>query len=488
MRTGTGWERVFPYDNGSIQSRLDLLEMRDRAIAAYENNPVAKSILNTEVTNVVADGYRLQAKAKTPDGTPDKNWNAEAQDRWPEFLENADARGVLDGTQIQTNPYRSMRRDGIGGFVLADRGGDLKLQHIPASKIVTPDGKMGDRSFANGVEVDASLSPVAYHILDLDEFGKRSFSRIPASNFVCLLPQLDDDLGVMAPSCYSTIFQLLDQLLGYVDGVAVAARLATVFGLLIKSDENPTDFKNLKTLLNSDGTSQRAITLENGMLKLLGSKSDVVQVNAQQPMQQTPAFITTLLRLIGMPFSMPLEIVGNNMSEANFATARVGILGYYRSCYARMKSYKSDWSQIYKKWIGMEKRRQQLGMSGAFRTPFPDQYLQHHFHSRAWAYTDPIRDPQSDQLQMDMGVKDDYSVCAERGTDHDEVQIQRAASMALKRTLGLPTDIRSTLTRDIITIRGTDPASVAGEDTGKVDKADGYEYGGESDTGGENAD
>lgn len=478
-RTGTGWERIFPYNNGSLQSRMDLIAMRDRAFTVYENNPVAKSALDTEVTNVVCDGYRHQARGRNADGTPAKDWNAEAEDRWPEFLDQADIRGVLNGSQLQRNPYRSARRDGGGGFVLVDQGGFSKLQHVPGAKIVTPDDKLGDLNFANGIELDASLAPAAFHILDMDGYGKRTFTRIPANNFIYLLPDLDDDLGVIAPSCFATIFQQLDQLMGYIDGVAVAARMATIFGLMVKSDSGPADFANLKRVSNADGTFSRALTLDEGSIKILGSKDDVVQVNAQQPMTQTPAFVNTLLRIIGAPFSMPLEIVAHNMSEANFATARMGVLGYYRSCYARMKWYKTSWSRIRNWWASRERKRQHLGLPGAFVTPFPAEYFPHTLHSRAWAYTDPIRDPQSDFMQLDMGTKSLPQICAERSTDHDEVQIQQAASMAMRRALGLPTDIRSTLSRDVITIRGNDPATVAGEDAGtqeQQDKSDGFDY------------
>lgn len=485
-RTSTQWDKLLPYNNGSPQSRLDIIEMRDRAFSVYENNPIAKSILNTELTNVVADGYRLQAKALMDDGkTPAKDWNNEAEDKWENFLENADVRGIKDGSKIQRDPYRSCRRDGIGGFILVDQGGFSKLQYVPASKIQTPDDQIGNINIPSGVEVNDSLAPIAFHILDMNEYGKRTFTRVPANNFVYLMPEVDDDLGVVGPPCYSTIFKLLDQTDGYIDGVAIAARMATVFGLMIKSDTAAADFRGLKLIAgagtNASGSPQmqRALTLEDGSIKLLGSKDDVVQVNAQQPMQQTADFIRALLRLIGMPFDMPLELIAHDMSTVTFASARIGLLQYYRASYARQRWYKSKWSRIYRWWSSREAKRQQLGLPGAFVTPFPQQYFPHSLHARAWSYTDPVRDPQSDWVQMDMGVKSLQQICSERGTDHDEVQAQQSASLALRRLLNLPTDIHCTLSRDVIKITGNDPAAVAGEDAGTPeanDKADGYSY------------
>jgi hypothetical protein len=59
---------------------------------------------------------------------------------------------------------------------------------------------------------------------------------------------------------------------------------------------------------NSEGVQQKAITLEGGMLKVLGTEESVFQVDAKQPMVQTPEFLRALIRIICLAFDMPLEI------------------------------------------------------------------------------------------------------------------------------------------------------------------------------------
>jgi len=447
-RTSTPWTQSISYARGTTADRRSLGDMRSRARRVWRENPIGRSILQTEVTNVVADGFTLEAK------TVDAKFNAEAEDQWEQWLDNADVRGMLDGSGLQRQAYRSSRRDGDGGFVLVDRGGYSKLQYISGDLIKTPDARQGDMSIADGVEVDASSKPIRFHVLDTDEYGKRVFTPIPASNFVYLTPDLDDDLAVRGPTCYSTVFGYLDQIDGYIDAVTIAARMAAVFGLIFRSATSGKQIAGLPSLVNSQGIQQKALTLENGSLKYIGADDEIVQVQAQQPMQQTPDFIRALMRLIGMPFDMPLELISHDMSQVNFSSARIGLLSYYRACMARQKWFrKRCLSRIYQWWLSRERKRQLIGMSDAFVTPFPDQYWNHCFRPRAWDYTDPVREAQSDLLQISMGTKSPQMVAAERGSDWEEVQIELAAAQAFRRLNDIPS-VLSNMTRDVVSIPG----------------------------------
>lgn len=476
-RTGTGFQQSTSFARGTAADRRSLAAMRDRGRRIFRENPVGKSILQTEVTNVIADGFAFHAAGYTMNGdvrAVAKAWNSEADDRFEEWFDQADFRGMLDGASFQRQAYRSSRKDGDGGIVLVDQGGDSKLQYIPGDLIKTPDDRLGDQLIADGVEVDPASRPIAYHILDTDEYGKRLFTRVPANNFIYLVPEMDDDMAVRGPTCYSTIFEKLDQLDGYVDGVATAARMSTIFGLIFKSDGSAKQLASLPTLTNSQGQQQRAVTLENGSVKYIGTKDDVVQVNPTQPMQQTPDFIRALMRLIGMPFDMPLELVAHDMSTVTFASARIGLLGYYRAQRARQKWFrKRCLDRIYQWWISRERKRQSLGLPNSFVNPFPEMYWPHMFTARAWDYTDPVSEAQSDFLQIDMGTKSPQDVSAERGRDWDETCVKNAAATAWRKLNISQNEIHSILTRDTVVVNTptTTPPAQTPVDNGESDAA-----------------
>ena len=435
------------YRGETRAERLNKETRRDKARRLYQEDPIGRSLLKTETDNVVSCGFTLES------ATDSEDFNKEAQARWSEWLEVADIRQMLCGVDLVRQFYLAPRRDGDGAIVLVDRGGESRLQYVPGDLIVSPPGKVGAENVLDGVEVDRTTRPVAFWVRDMDERGRDEYTRVSASNVVYLAPVLDNDLAVRGDSCYSQVFENIDRLNGFQGAVGVAARMAAVFGLIFKEDNGAKQIAGLGTLTNSQGNQQKAITLENGSLKFIGKDSDVVQVQAQQPMSQAPDWIRAECRIIGLPFDMPLELVCKDMSQVNFASARIGLIGYYRACRARQRAFVSRClSRIYRWWISREVNLQR------FVSAVPELYWLHKFMAEGWDYTDPVSEAQADLLQIDMGIKSPQMCAAERGRDYEAVLEQIAASRLLRRLAELP-DIGSTYTRDRVEVEAADDFS-----------------------------
>ncbi len=426
------------YVAGGSARRASYRAMRDRARTVYANNPIARSMLNTEVDNVVADGFTLQAR------TSSDAFNDEAEDRWRQWLEIADLRGTYDGIGLQREPYRLSRQDGDHLILLVSQGVESRLQLILGDMVDQPRLSAADRraDVRDGVRISRTGRPTGYYITTYDEKRAQQSTPVNARDVIFIGNDMDP-LDVRGKSVFSTVFELLDQVNEYVDAVVVAARMAAIFGLIFKEQTAGTAFGGLGTATNSAGNAQKAVTLENGSLLYKGAADDVVQVQAQQPMTQTPDFVRAMMRLIGQPFDMPLELVAKDMSTVNFSSARIGLLQYYRSARVKQRRYASHWSRIYRWWISRERQKQQAGVSNAFVTSFPkDEYLEHNMIGRGWQYTDPVSEAQGDLLNIELGRKSPQMVAAESGEDFNEVQRQ-------KREAGWPTDPpKSSMTRD----------------------------------------
>jgi lambda family phage portal protein len=445
-RTGNPFSRSYSYSGGTASERRNQASRRDRARKTYKENPIGRTLLKTEVDNVVSSGFILQSK------TASDEFNREAEARWVDWLNVADIRGMFSGVDLQRQFYRSPRRDGDGGVVLVDRGGESRLQYIPGDLISSPPKAAGAVNVFDGVEVNEVSRPIAFHIRSINEHGKDEWTRVSANNFVYLAPEIDDDLSLRGDSCYSQIFPLLDQIDGYIDAVTIAARMACVFGLIFKESTAAKQFGQLGALTNAKGEQQKALTIENGMAKYIGKDDDVVQVQAQQPMNQTPDFIRAILRLIGLPFDMPLELVAKDMSQVNFASARIGLIGYYRACRARQKAFRVRClSRIYQWWIAREIKM------GRFVSAVPADGWAHEFMAEGWDYTDPVSEAQADLLQIDMGIKTRKMAAAERGRDWEEMQIQLKAETAARKLNELP-DVAGNYTRDRLPQQDQQPA------------------------------
>jgi lambda family phage portal protein len=460
-RVSRTWSQSQSKIGGTAANRANQAARRDRARKVYQEHPIGRSLLKTEVDNVVSCGFTLQAKAIGPDGKPAEDFNAEVEDRWCEWLESADIRGMLGATDLIRQFYRSPRRDGDGGIVLVDQGGNSRLQYIPGDLICNPFTTVSNATLIDGIEVDATSRPRAFHVKSQDEYGKMAWQRVPANNFIYLAPEIDDDLGIRGDSCYSTIFTYLDQIDGYIDAVIIAARMAAIFGLIFKEEHAGQGYNSItKTLTNSSGNQQRAITVENGQARFIGSKDDVVQVNPQQPMQQTPDFIRTVCRLLGLPFDMPLELVFKDLSQTNFSSARIGLIGYYRACRARQKAFiRRCMTRIYRWWLAREIKL------GRILSPIPADPLRHEFVAEGWDYTDPVSEAQADLLQIDMGIKTPRMCASERGRDIDEIRAELAAERSLRKIAELP-DIAGNYTRDRIEVTEKPAETATTEETG----------------------
>jgi len=439
-RTSRPWGQSQSIRGGTTATRWNQAGRRDRARKVYAEHPIGRSLLKTETDNVISCGFTLQV------GTESLEFNAEIEDRWDEWLEIADIRGMKSGTDLIRQFYQSPRRDGDGGIVLVDlgigSGGQSRLQYIPGDLICNDWKRPNSLNILDGVEVDAASRPIAFNVKSQDEFGKQDWTRVPANNFIYIAPEIDDDLGVRGDSCYSTIFNPLDQIDGYIDAVIIAARMAAVFGLIIKEETAGQQFAGLQSLTNSQGKQQKAVTLENGMLKYQGTADSVVQVVPQQPMNQTPDFIRTICRLLGLPFDMPLELVFKDLSQTSFSSARIGLIGYYRSCRVRQKTFiRRCMSRIFRWWLSREIKL------GRITSAIPANPLFHVFLAEGWDYTDPVSEMQADLLAIDIGIKTPQQCAADRGRDYEENIIAIQAANAMRRGAKLA-DVASNMTRD----------------------------------------
>jgi lambda family phage portal protein len=433
------------YSFGTSSDRQQQFSMRERARRVDRDNPIGRTLLNTEVDNVIADGMTLQAR------TDNEDFNRESEEKFFNWFEVADIRGNTTGATLQRDVYRASRRDGDVGVALINQGGTSRLQIIPGDLISTPDARMGRPDVIEGVEVDSVGRSIAYHVLTADEFGKRNWASIDARDFRFLAWKSEPN-QVRGDTCYQHVFGMLDQIDGYIDAVVVAARMGAIFGLIFKEGTGARQYGQLNPIANANGDVRKALTMEAGMLKYIGQDDDIVQVNATQPMTQTPDFVRAMMRQIGQPFDMPLELIAKDMSTVNFSSARIGLLGFYRSCRVKQQWFINTFlSPVYQWWVSREVK------ASRFKSAVPELFWTHEFMPREWDYTDPVSEAQADLLQIDMGIKSPQMCAADRGRDYEEVQRQIKEAADLRDEFALGPMPRGSYTRDVVA--PADPAA-----------------------------
>jgi len=86
-RTSEGYPMQQGYRMGTMQERFQLSSARDRAIQAVDNNPIAKTLIETESDNVIGDGLNYQPTSDS------EAWNREAEDKYWLWKESCSVRG-----------------------------------------------------------------------------------------------------------------------------------------------------------------------------------------------------------------------------------------------------------------------------------------------------------------------------------------------------------------------------------------------------------
>ncbi len=251
-RTSEMWQRAQGFRFESTQERQQQLDARSRAIQAFKNNPVARTLVQTETDNVIGDGLNYHPTTHSPE------WNKEAKDKYYEWLNVASVRGqdIFTGCELERMLWQRSRVAGDIGWILVANGSDSRIQVVPSENIVTPDGMYSDPTITDGIKYDPLGAPIVYWVLSWDERAtKRIFTPISARDFV-FFPHMHDVNQARGETCYLTIFDLLAHLDRYVDGVSLAAWMATVFGLVFKEATASKQFSALPTLANSQGNER----------------------------------------------------------------------------------------------------------------------------------------------------------------------------------------------------------------------------------------
>jgi capsid protein len=449
-RLSTKWGQASSYIGGTQSERRLMGSMRDRARRVYANSYIGRSLIDTETDYVIGDGMTLQARTSSDD------FNRVAEDRFSAWLDVADVRGMMGGCDWQRMIYRTSRVDGDAGVVLVDRGGESRIQIIPGDRITNPDGRHSPNIF-DGVEASPVGRPTRFHILSETDKGARSFESISADNFK-YLSWIAEPLQIRGETCYAQVFQLLDQLDGYTDAVVVAARMGAIFGLIFKEKTAAKQFGALGTIANAKGDQQKAFKLENGMVKFIGGEDDVVQVQASQPMSQTPDFIRAMLRLIGLPFGMPLEIAAKDVSTSNLSALRGVRQEYASACKPKQRRFIfSILTPIYRWWISREVKAGRI-------TGAPEDFATHEWLPHAKPMTDPITETQALILECEANVNTWDNVCSILGRDRDQIIEANRIDREKREVAGVP-DIRSTYTRDPVASQPNPADDTETEDT-----------------------
>ncbi|HRI52471.1 MAG TPA: phage portal protein [Pseudomonadota bacterium] len=442
----------------SHRDRTTRFELAKQCESLLRNDKLARSLVRRRKQFVVGDAIGVQVRSD------DTGFNKAAE----KFLtDSGHGGGWMDSCEHAGHDLPGGGRGGrgmvemCGCAISAGAGsGDCAiiptregfLQFIESERIIDPPGKSMDQRFVNGVEYDTTGRVQAYHIADWGFNGamtKPNTRRVPASSVLYIPNPSDDQPNLTRPEPgLSALVKDFDRLRTYSDSVAIAATMATYFGLVISSKYAGDVAGNLpgastQTKTNADGDdySQKQNELEPGFVLPLEPGETATQIDPKQPTQVYSDYLITNLALMGSEGGVPLVLWLLDFRQVNFHSARsavlmMGILAAIERRWLRMRlcGPACRWR------LALEIKTK--GLKGDGKTygvgDVPDGWDKHDFIFPPMPVVDPKDQYAAEALAVDAGFKTFGSVVrALNGRDPDEHMAELAAEREKRKKLGI---------------------------------------------------
>ena len=448
-RLDSGWpmSRAYKGVNAPL-NRWRLTRLRDRSRQLDREYALATGMLDRATENVIGHGMRNDPT------TGDEKTDEQLREVWPAWWDTADLAGMFSGPEIERLSHRSFLRDGDMGLALVDRGHNQAfVQTIEGDLIDTMNGGYDlAKRIAHGIQFNQDMRPTAYYVLGLALTGvQMEATPVPAKDFV-FYARRKSFTQVRGEPCFSQVERLFDQIDGYTEATVVAARIAACQGLIVRKMDGGKIVGNLATQLNAKANPQKIESMEPGMVRYLNPGEAIEQLRPNQPTQNFPDFIASLIRFTGITMGLPLELVFLDFSRTTYSSARASLLQAYASFRAAQQLFINQvMAPIYRwrveKWVRDGILSPPKSLRADASRGLPAGYLKHRWIAPGWAWIDPVKEIQAAMMEVDAGFNSEESICLQHGRTFADVSASRARAKQLSMKLQIEC-AKSGLTRD----------------------------------------
>lgn len=447
---------------------LSTLRSRSRDMA--RNTPLAAGAINTNITNVVGSGLKLQARPDRKvlglDDEAAEAWEGRAELIWQLWTqaEHADITGEQDFAELQDLALRSVLESGdvlvVRRFVESGLLG-TRLQLIEADRLTNPRHAMDRPGLQGGVEVDEIGRPIAYHIQSPhpgDRFNASSaaedWTRVPVRGsgsgerqavLLYRKVRVGQQRGVpyLAP-----VIDSLKQLDRYSEAEIMAALVGSMFTVFVRTESGDGLAPHPD---NEADETDRDYHLGSGSILDLLPGEDVEFANPNRPNQAFDAFVVSILRQVGTALELPLEVLTKHF-QSSYSAARSALLEAWKTYTTRRDWLVRRFCQPTYAWVVTEAAARGLIDAPGF---FDDPVIRAAWLKSSWigpakGQIDELKEVKAAKLKVDMGISTLQEECASiTGGDWETKHRQREKERRLRSEAGLEaSDIAGGLTED----------------------------------------
>lgn len=392
--------------------------------------------LDRLTANVVQSGYTLDVQ------TPDPQLSADLKAAWDEWAADprqVDVRGQMTWQEYEWLSLRSHIAD-HDCLTIPYRDGRLEL--VESHRLRTP---VGSKDVLHGVELNARLAPVAYHITDeeidpLRRLTRRTeFTRLPAAEVFHYFRRrrASQSRGVTALAPVCEVVGMTGDLLFT---TLVKAQVAACFAIFEEQEfdatapggpARPINTGAAETLTREDGSTVQQQGIAPGMrvrgapgVKLTGFSPNI-------PNPELFPFATLLLTMVAINLGLPVQVLLLDATKTNFSGWR-GALDQAREGFRllQQRQIAAVHRPVYR-W----KLRQWIAGDRALQSAWEqhgEAIFAHVWRPAGWSYVQPVDDANGDILGLGSGLFSHRRAFGKRGIDWDT---EAPAIVADRKTL-----------------------------------------------------
>lgn len=443
--------------NSDLLPALDGLRERSRDLV--RNNPIARGAINSNVTNVVGTGLRVNPQIDSAflklTEEQARAWETEARQLFELFADECDITGQLKFHELQDLVLRSSLESGdvfvVRRMLEKPEPGGLfrhRLQVLEGDRVSNPNNKADSATLAGGVEINKTTGKVLrYHITDshpgmtyrpIKDWtpinARRNGEQLVLHIYQRLRPGQLRGEPYLAP-----VIETLKQIDRYTEAELMAAVVSGMLAVFIKT-ENRAGFSATEPTTETGGSStDKDFKLASGMMVDLAPGEDIETVNPGRPNPAFDPFMTAILRQVGIALEIPFEVLLKHFT-ASYSASRAALEMAWQY-FIRRRFWLVDrfCDPVYAWAISEAVARGLLPAPGFFDNPLIKKaYLGTQWVGPARLSLDPVKDSTADQAYLNMGVKTLSEITVERtGGDWKRKNEQRSVETKARRDAGL---------------------------------------------------
>jgi len=434
----------------NAQLKMELRPLRARSRDLCNNNDYAKGFLTEVKSNVIGPkGVRLQARAKSSDGSLDQLDNDAIELSWKKSgkVGEFEASKRFDRATFERLLVETIARDGealvrmLPGF---KNDSNFAVQLIDADYLdetfSTEDYRPTHNRVRMGVEIDKFGAPVAYHLRKLHPGDRLSTPaeyeriRVDAEHILHIFLPMYQDQWRGIPWMHSSMIGLRD-LGGYREAALIAARVGAAKMGFIRT---PTGDGYV-----GDGTDEDGHTImeaEAGTFDQVPEGTELLSWDPQYPHGDFEPFNKTILRGISAGWGISYHKASKDLEGVNYSSGRLGELSD-----RDMWMVLQEWligqyhDQLYQKWLKVSLFSGVI--KGATGSPLPasklDKYKDVQWQPRRWKWTDPQKEFNGVKGQINEALISRSQVIRDMGYDPQEVWREIEQENKTLETMGI---------------------------------------------------